>query len=102
MASPMDYNTLSVGTINTGALIPATFYLVPTTILSPPASRHVIYSAILNTEATATFMRLPASGRRTITNPYSELLTNTFAISSGLFQKADLPMTNPNPGPARK
>eukprot|EP00983_Pelagomonas_calceolata_P028595 895366-Pelagomonas_calceolata.AAC.1 len=36
--------------------------------------RHAIYSAILDTEATATFMLLPASGRHKITNPCSELL----------------------------
>eukprot|EP00983_Pelagomonas_calceolata_P022796 717665-Pelagomonas_calceolata.AAC.1 len=28
--------------------------------------------------------------------------THTFATSSGQFQEANLPMTNPNPGPARK
>jgi ribonuclease HI len=38
------------------------------------ALRHAIYSAILNTEATATFMLLPASGRHMISNPYSALL----------------------------
>eukprot|EP00983_Pelagomonas_calceolata_P084539 1156376-Pelagomonas_calceolata.AAC.1 len=36
--------------------------------------RHAIYSAILKTEATATFMLLPASGRHMISNPYSQLL----------------------------
>eukprot|EP00983_Pelagomonas_calceolata_P048479 1141059-Pelagomonas_calceolata.AAC.2 len=36
---------------------------------------HAIYSAILNTEATATFMFLPVWGQRMITNPYSKLIT---------------------------
>ena len=38
------------------------------------ALRHAIYSAILNTEATATFMLLAVSGRHMISNPYSTLL----------------------------
>eukprot|EP00983_Pelagomonas_calceolata_P031825 998557-Pelagomonas_calceolata.AAC.1 len=33
--------------------------------------QHAIYSAILNTEATATFMFLPASGKLTYDNPQS-------------------------------
>eukprot|EP00983_Pelagomonas_calceolata_P080082 1154984-Pelagomonas_calceolata.AAC.2 len=36
--------------------------------------KHAIYSAILQTEATATFMFLPSRGRPMSTNPYSELL----------------------------
>eukprot|EP00983_Pelagomonas_calceolata_P024204 761593-Pelagomonas_calceolata.AAC.1 len=36
---------------------------------------HAVYSAILNTEAAATFMLLQASGSLMITNPYSKLLT---------------------------
>eukprot|EP00983_Pelagomonas_calceolata_P051258 1142331-Pelagomonas_calceolata.AAC.2 len=39
------------------------------------ALRHAIYSATLNTEATATFIFLPARGNLMITNPYSKLLT---------------------------
>eukprot|EP00983_Pelagomonas_calceolata_P010487 339957-Pelagomonas_calceolata.AAC.1 len=37
--------------------------------------RHAIYSAILNTEATATFMPLPVWGQHMITNPYYKLIT---------------------------
>jgi len=37
--------------------------------------RHAIYSAILSTEATATFMFLPSWNGSMITNPYSSLLT---------------------------
>eukprot|EP00983_Pelagomonas_calceolata_P071240 1151146-Pelagomonas_calceolata.AAC.1 len=58
------------------------------------ALRHAIFSAILNTEATATFMFLPASGDLMITDiptPNSSLLTRIFAAtcsaSLGLFQK---------------
>ena len=36
--------------------------------------RHAIYSAIVNTEETATFMFLPCWGRQMSTNPYSKLL----------------------------
>eukprot|EP00983_Pelagomonas_calceolata_P045269 1139642-Pelagomonas_calceolata.AAC.2 len=36
--------------------------------------RHAIYSAILNTEATVTFMFMPASGNLMITNPDSKIL----------------------------
>eukprot|EP00983_Pelagomonas_calceolata_P026375 828022-Pelagomonas_calceolata.AAC.4 len=36
--------------------------------------RQAIYSAILNTEATATFMFLPASNKLMTANPYSKLL----------------------------
>jgi len=39
------------------------------------ALRHAIYSAILNTEATATFMFLPVWGKQMITNPYSKLIS---------------------------
>eukprot|EP00983_Pelagomonas_calceolata_P004241 138372-Pelagomonas_calceolata.AAC.1 len=39
------------------------------------ALQHAIYSAIINTEATATFMFLPAWGRHMITKPYSKLVT---------------------------
>eukprot|EP00983_Pelagomonas_calceolata_P083153 1156096-Pelagomonas_calceolata.AAC.2 len=39
------------------------------------ALRHAFYSAILYTEATATFMFLPASSKLMIINPYSKLLT---------------------------
>eukprot|EP00983_Pelagomonas_calceolata_P002398 80785-Pelagomonas_calceolata.AAC.3 len=41
----------------------------------PSALRHAIYFAILNTEATAILMFLPASGNLMISNPYSKLLT---------------------------
>jgi hypothetical protein len=37
------------------------------------ALQHAIYSAILNTEATATFMFLPAWNKNMISNPYSKL-----------------------------
>eukprot|EP00983_Pelagomonas_calceolata_P009290 299966-Pelagomonas_calceolata.AAC.1 len=39
------------------------------------ALRHAIYSAILDTEATDTFMFLPVCGQHMITNPYSKLIT---------------------------
>eukprot|EP00983_Pelagomonas_calceolata_P068712 1150048-Pelagomonas_calceolata.AAC.1 len=39
------------------------------------ALRHATYSAILNTEATATFMFLPASANLMVTNSYPKLLT---------------------------
>jgi len=39
------------------------------------ALRHVTYSAILNTEATAAFMSLPVWGQHMVTNPYSKLIT---------------------------
>eukprot|EP00983_Pelagomonas_calceolata_P121814 1160837-Pelagomonas_calceolata.AAC.2 len=38
------------------------------------ALRHAISSAILNTEAIATFMLLPVWGKHMITNPYSKLI----------------------------
>eukprot|EP00983_Pelagomonas_calceolata_P039377 1137162-Pelagomonas_calceolata.AAC.2 len=118
----MSSKPLTLSTITTGALIPATFCLVPTTIISSRFSGmsichpihdekamklalpRAIYSAVLNTEATATFMLLPASVRHMITNATqnSSMLTHIFAISLGPFQKASLPMANPNPGPARK
>eukprot|EP00983_Pelagomonas_calceolata_P030101 943120-Pelagomonas_calceolata.AAC.1 len=75
-----------VTTITAGVLIPAIFCLVPTVVALQFSLlqvfrlkltlRHAIYSAILNTasEATATFMLLPASGRHMITNLYSQLL----------------------------
>jgi len=37
--------------------------------------RHAIYSAILSTEAIATFMCLPSWNESMIINPYSSLLT---------------------------
>jgi len=37
--------------------------------------RHATYSAILSTEATATFMFLPSGSGSMITNPYSSFLT---------------------------
>eukprot|EP00983_Pelagomonas_calceolata_P102567 1158820-Pelagomonas_calceolata.AAC.6 len=46
------------------------------------ALRHAIYSAILNTEATATFMFLPVWGHM-ITNPYSKLITQA-AIAAAI------------------
>eukprot|EP00983_Pelagomonas_calceolata_P020915 657418-Pelagomonas_calceolata.AAC.1 len=49
-------------------------------------------------------MLLPASGRHMMTNPHSELLNAYPHLCYKLepFQEADLSMTNPNPGPARK
>eukprot|EP00983_Pelagomonas_calceolata_P001658 54690-Pelagomonas_calceolata.AAC.1 len=68
------------------------------------ALRRAIYSAILSTEATATFMLLPASGRHMISNPFSELLNAYLHLcyKLGTIPKANLPTTNPNHGPARK
>eukprot|EP00983_Pelagomonas_calceolata_P068866 1150115-Pelagomonas_calceolata.AAC.1 len=40
-----------------------------------PALRHAVYSGIINAEATAISMFLPASGKLVTTNPYSKLLT---------------------------
>eukprot|EP00983_Pelagomonas_calceolata_P033886 1061558-Pelagomonas_calceolata.AAC.1 len=57
-----------------------------------PALRHAIYSAILNTEATATFMLLSASGRHMIPKPYSELL-NAYphlCYKLGTIQRAEI------------
>eukprot|EP00983_Pelagomonas_calceolata_P126667 1161328-Pelagomonas_calceolata.AAC.1 len=45
--------------------------------IMPQALQHAIYSAIINTEATASFMFLPAWGRHMITNPYSNLSLST-------------------------
>eukprot|EP00983_Pelagomonas_calceolata_P042416 1138503-Pelagomonas_calceolata.AAC.2 len=55
---------------------------------------YAINSAILDTEATATFMLLPASGKLIVTNPYqsSSLLTRILAASSGPFQKVSSPV----------
>eukprot|EP00983_Pelagomonas_calceolata_P050531 1142014-Pelagomonas_calceolata.AAC.4 len=39
------------------------------------ALRHAIYSAILDTEATAIFMFPPVWGKQMITYPYSKLIT---------------------------
>eukprot|EP00983_Pelagomonas_calceolata_P025945 813669-Pelagomonas_calceolata.AAC.1 len=39
------------------------------------ALRHAFYSAILNTEATATFMFLPVWGQHMVINPHSKLIT---------------------------
>eukprot|EP00983_Pelagomonas_calceolata_P065687 1148689-Pelagomonas_calceolata.AAC.2 len=53
------------------------------------ALQHAIYSAILNTEAMATFMFLPASANLMVTNSYPKLL-NAYphlAASLGLFRK---------------
>eukprot|EP00983_Pelagomonas_calceolata_P001617 54147-Pelagomonas_calceolata.AAC.1 len=73
------------------------------------ALRHAIYSAILNTEATATFMFLSARGQLMITNPYSKLLTANpyLCCKLGTVPKDTLThdivgTTIPNPGPARK
>eukprot|EP00983_Pelagomonas_calceolata_P018905 595065-Pelagomonas_calceolata.AAC.1 len=90
MASPLDHNP---HTRTTGVRTPGTLFLVPCmhndfsskfpgfSVCHPiyeegnmtQASQHAIYSAIINTEATATFMFLPAWGRHMITNPYSKL-----------------------------
>eukprot|EP00983_Pelagomonas_calceolata_P054939 1143901-Pelagomonas_calceolata.AAC.5 len=64
MASALDYNTQY---LHCWSSDPWDFHLLP--IYGPPGDKamtlglqHAIYSAILNTEATATFMFLPASG----------------------------------------
>eukprot|EP00983_Pelagomonas_calceolata_P008523 279071-Pelagomonas_calceolata.AAC.1 len=59
------------------------------------ALRHAIYSAILDTKATATFMFLPASRELMTTSPYSKLLNaypcvHIFVASLGLFRKLPL------------
>eukprot|EP00983_Pelagomonas_calceolata_P067076 1149344-Pelagomonas_calceolata.AAC.1 len=58
---------------------------------------HAIYSAILNTEATATFMFLPASGKLMISNPYSKLLTAYphLCFKLGTTPESKLPYDNP-------
>eukprot|EP00983_Pelagomonas_calceolata_P049844 1141688-Pelagomonas_calceolata.AAC.2 len=70
--------TTNHNTITTGALTPETPFLVPVIIPPHPdfqALRHAIFIAILNTEATPTFMFLPVWGQHMITNPYSKLIT---------------------------
>jgi len=108
--------TLILSTITIGVLIPATLYSAPTMTLSPPnfsgmslchpiydekamksALRHAIYSAFLNTEATATFMLLPASGRHMTCNPYSTLLNAFphFCYKLGTIPKKELTYDKP-------
>jgi len=53
--------------------------------------RHAIYSAIHNTEATATFMFLPVWGKHMITNPYSKLIS---AFPHICYEIGTIPKTN--------
>eukprot|EP00983_Pelagomonas_calceolata_P059331 1145869-Pelagomonas_calceolata.AAC.1 len=66
------------------------------------ALRHAIYTAILNAEATATFMLLPASGDL-ITNPYSKLLTAYphLCCKLGIIPKGKLTYDNPQSWPSQ-
>eukprot|EP00983_Pelagomonas_calceolata_P073324 1152081-Pelagomonas_calceolata.AAC.1 len=67
------------------------------------ALRHAIYSAILNTEATATFMFIPAKGQLMITNPYFKLLTayQHLCCKLGTIPKDTLTYDNPQSWPSQ-
>eukprot|EP00983_Pelagomonas_calceolata_P066868 1149242-Pelagomonas_calceolata.AAC.2 len=68
------------------------------------ALRHAIYSAILNTEATATFMFLPASSKLMIINPYSKLLTACphLCCKHGIIPKGRLTYDNSQSWPSQE
>eukprot|EP00983_Pelagomonas_calceolata_P057836 1145235-Pelagomonas_calceolata.AAC.1 len=68
------------------------------------ALRHAIYSAILYTEATATFMFLPARGQLMIFNPYPKLLTAYphLCCKLGTIPKDKLTYDNPQSWPSQE
>eukprot|EP00983_Pelagomonas_calceolata_P034481 1080434-Pelagomonas_calceolata.AAC.1 len=66
--------------------------------------RHAIYSAIINTEATATFIFLSAIGKLMITNPYYKLLTAYphLCCKLGTISKDKLTYDNPLSWPSQE
>eukprot|EP00983_Pelagomonas_calceolata_P040437 1137613-Pelagomonas_calceolata.AAC.10 len=67
------------------------------------ALRHATYSAILNTEATASFMFLPARGKLTITNPCAKITAYPYlSYKLGTVLKGDLIYGNPQSWPRQE
>eukprot|EP00983_Pelagomonas_calceolata_P001126 38668-Pelagomonas_calceolata.AAC.2 len=68
------------------------------------ALRQAIYPAILKTEATVTFIFLPASVKLMMTNPYSKLLTAhpQLCYKLGTIPKRKLTYNNPQSWPSQE